>query len=201
MKTIILLILFSLSLIACNQNLKSNDKSAPDSKKENGLSVAEDGIKKSNSVVKASNDSIKTYTIDKKLVKKIFLQFLPSISGGRKLNVADQWDGYEITLADINGDNLIDAVVYYSLEPTMDDAGGGNAILYLPGLVAYINTGKNLIMADHTDDFYAEGLTKIMNGVIFLEGHDYAIDDPRCCPSIKTTIKFVLKNNKLTLLK
>lgn len=201
MKTIILLIVFSLSLIACNQNPKSNDKSTPDSKKENGLSVAEEGIKRQNSVANASNDSIKTYAIDKELVKKTFLQFLPSISGGRKLNAADKWDGYEITLADINGDNLIDAVVYYSLEPTMDDAGGGNAILYLPGLVAYINTGKNLIMADHTDDFYAEGLTKIINGVIFLEGHDYANDDPRCCPSIKTTTKIILRNNKLTLLK
>lgn len=198
MKTIILLILFSLLLIACNQNPKSDDKSALDSKNGNGLSVEEDRIKKSNLVTKASNDSIKTYAIDKELVKKSFLQFLPSISGGLKLNAADKWDGYAIALGDINGDNLIDAVVYYSLEPTMDD---GNAILYLPGLVAYINTGKNLIMADHTDDFFAEGLTKIMNGVIFLEGHDYANDDPHCCPSIKTTIKFVLKNNKLTLLK
>ncbi|MCX6313593.1 MAG: hypothetical protein NTX08_02515 [Sphingobacteriales bacterium] len=193
LKLVTFILTFGLLLNSCLSN-----------KKEQQLGENE-GVKKelgkTDTTNVASKKATEIYLVDKSEVKKLFLQYLPKISGGRKLNAADKWDGYEITLADINGDNLVDAVVYYSLEPTMDDAGGGNAILYLPGLVAYINTGKNLIMADHTDDFYAEGLTKIINGVIFLEGHDYANDDPRCCPSIKTTMKFVLKNNKLRLLK
>ena len=195
LKLAILVFTFAFFLASCHSNKKEQqlaEKESEGVKKEVG---------KTDTINNTSKKATEIYIVDESEVKKLFLQYLPKISGGRKLNVADKWDGYEIALGDINGDNLIDAIVYYSLEPTMDDAGGGNAILYLPGLVAYINTGKNLIMADHTDDFYAEGLTKIMNGVIFLAGHDYANDDPRCCPSIKTTIKFALKNNKLTLLK
>lgn len=187
LKLATLIFTFGFFLASCHSNKKEQQLA----EKEN------EGVKKevgkTDTINNTSKKGTEIYLVDKSEVKKLFLQYLPKISGGRKLNVADKWDGYEIALGDINGDNLIDAAVYYSLEPAIDDAGGGNAILYLPGLVAYINTGKNLIMVDHTDDFYAGGLTKIMNGVIFLEGHDYAIDDPRCCPSIKTTIKFGLK--------
>ena len=195
LKLIALILISGLYLNSCQSNSKKKQLV------EDGKELLKKELSKNEIDSINSKKASEIFIVDKSVVKKLFLQYLPIISGGRKLNVADKWDGYEIALGDINGDNLIDAVVYYSLEPAIDDAGGGNAILYLPGLVAYINTGKNLIMTDHTDDFYAEGLTKIMNGVIFLEGHDYAIDDPRCCPSIKTTIKFVLKNNKLTLLK
>lgn len=143
----------------------------------------------------------KEFTVDHAIVKSAFKNYLTSISGGRKLSTSI------IKLGDLNGDNLIDAVIDYGLEPTLEDnGGGGNAIGEIAGLIAYINTGQNLTVADHSEEFGGNfgsrnGLVKINNGVIFLEGMDYGDDDPRCCPSIKTTTKIVLRNNKLVQIK
>lgn len=81
-----------------------------------------------------------------------------------------------------------------------------DAVGELPGLIAFTNTGENLTIADHSENFAGNfgsrnELKSINNGVIFLEGHEYADDDPRCCPSIKTKTKIVLRDNKLIELK
>ena len=125
------------------------------------------------------------------------MKYASSISGGRALSTT------VIKLGDLNGDNLTDAVVDYGFFPTYDDnGGGGNAVSEWPGLVAFVNTGQTLIIADHSERFGGNfgarnELTRITDGIIFLEGLDYDDADPRCCPSIKTTTKIVLRNNKL----
>jgi hypothetical protein len=63
-----------------------------------------------------------------------------------------------------------------------------------------------LTISDHSEEFGGNfgsrnELKKISNGVIFLEGLEYAEDDARCCPTLKTTTKLVLRNNKITEMK
>ncbi|WP_299825996.1 serine/threonine-protein kinase [uncultured Pontibacter sp.] len=143
------------------------------------------------------------FVVGKSVVEKAFLQYLPDISGGRNLLELEAYEGkkYKILVGDLNGDGLQDGIVDYSLEPTFEDTGGGNAIGALPGLVAFINTGNKLTIADHSEEFnYMYKISKINNGVIFLEGFEYAEDDARCCPSIEVTKKLVLRNDKLTSL-
>lgn len=134
-------------------------------------------------------------------VKNRFLEYLPNISGGRKLN------NFIIELGDLNGDGSTDGVVDYSLEPTWEDnGGGGNAISEISGIIIFVNSGNAFTIADHSDEFGGNfgsrnELKRINNGVIFLEGLDYKEEDPRCCPSLMTTTKLILRNNKITELK
>lgn len=134
-------------------------------------------------------------------LEKTFLEYLPDISGGRKLN------NFIIKFGDLNGDGLIDSVVDYSLEPTWEDnGGGGNAISEISGIIIFVNSGNAFTIADHSDEFGGNfgsrnELKRIDNGVIFLEGLDYTEDDPRCCPTMMTTTKLILSNNKITKLK
>jgi hypothetical protein len=134
-------------------------------------------------------------------LEKTFLEYLPDISGGRKLN------NFIIKFGDLNGDGLIDSVVDYSLEPTWEDnGGGGNAISEISGIIIFVNSGNAFTIADHSDEFGGNfgsrnELKRIDNGVIFLEGLDYTDDDPRCCPTMMTTTKLILSNNKITKLK
>ena len=166
-------------------------------------------LKKENKLLKNELDSIlilqnidtAVFKVDQTIVKEIFLKFLPKFSGGRNLSTCI------IKTGDLNGDSLIDAVVDYGLEPTWEDnGGGGNAISEISGLVAFINNGKTLIVADHTEEFCGNfgsrnELKKIKNGIIYLDGYSYADDDPRCCPSIQNTTKLGLINNKVIEIK
>lgn len=145
-------------------------------------------------------DSIAGFNL-KSDVKNTFLEYLPNISGGRKLN------NFIIELGDLNGDGSTDGVVDYSLEPTWEDnGGGGNAISEISGIIIFVNSGNAFTIADHSDEFGGNfgsrnELKRINNGVIFLEGLDYKEEDPRCCPSLMTTTKLILRNNKITELK
>lgn len=167
--------------------------------KENELLKKELG--KSDNSMNSNIVGEKQFTVDEALVKSTFMKYLPKISGERELFSS------MIKLGDINGDNLIDGVVVYGLEPTYEDnGGGGNAIGVIPGLVAFINTGQALTIDDHSGEFgrnFGPGnqLKKISKGVIFLEGQEYSDEDPRCCPSITTSIKIVLKNSRLVKIK
>ena len=154
-------------------------------------------------IIKPGDSELSTsFVWNEGIVEKTFLEYLPSIAGNRVLNRSPQspdGKGYKIVLGDLNGDGLTDAVVAYSLEATLDDTGGGgNAIGEISGLLAYINTSKDIILADHSRAFAMSSLTKITDGTIILEGLIHGENDPRCCPSIKTTTRVVLKDNKLT---
>lgn len=146
------------------------------------------------------------FTITKAIVKKAFLEYLPDISDGKKLNSyfeTKDGTGFKIVIGDLNGDGLNDAVVDYSLDPANE--GDGHAISEISGLVTFINSGKALVITDHSANFGGNfgsrnDLKKINNGVIILEGKDYSENDPRCCPSVKTTTELVLRDGKLTKL-
>lgn len=192
---LILLLIMSSGLFSCNNN--SEQGSQVQTLKDSGSLQHADSI-----VNRQGNEA---FILNEEVVRKAFLEYLPDISDGRSLNKysLDTDDkGYKILIGDLNGDNLPDGVVDYSLEPTLEDnGGGGNAVAEIPGLIAFVNTGRGIIIADHSESFSLTSLKKINNGVIILEGLAYASDDPRCCPSIKTTTKVVLRNNKLIELK
>lgn len=196
------ILLLTIIFFACQNSDKEKQLAEKEKEllqKENELLKKELGKRDTSMTVTKTEE--KQFKVDQALVKSAFMKYLPNISGGRKLSTSI------IKLGDLNGDNLVDAVVDYGLEPTYDDnGGGGNAIGEIPGLVAFINTGQALTIADHSEEFGGNfgsrnELKKINNGVIFLEGLEYSDDDPRCCPSIKTTTKVVLRNNKLERLK
>jgi hypothetical protein len=201
-------LLIGLFLGSCQSTNKEQQLSEKENellRRENELLKKEKGNR--DSLNNEQTENSKTFVIDKKIVRDAFLKYLPDIADGRKLNSfwkTDDGNGYKILIGDLNGDNLFDGIVSYSLEPTLDDnGGGGNAISEIPGIVVFLNTGKNITIADHTEDFGGarNELKKISNGVIILEGLDYADDDARCCPTLKTQTKIVLRNNKLTELK
>ena len=133
--------------------------------KENELLKKE--LRQSDTLITTASNEEKQFTVNKALVKTVFMKYLPNISDGRKLSTTI------IKLGDLNGDNLVDAIVDYGLEPTYEDnGGGGNAIGEIPGIVAFINTGQTLNIADHSEEFGGNfgsrnELTKISNGVIF----------------------------------
>src|ERR1700704_905363 len=96
-------------------------------------------LEKNQSAASDSSKNNTAFRIDTAIVRKAFLAFLPQVSGNRDLN------RFTILLGDINADGITDAVVDYSLEPTVEDnGGGGNAISEIPGVIAFINTGKSL---------------------------------------------------------
>jgi len=205
MKTIIIILAFaSIVFNSCGDATTSTKEKQLAEKEKELLRKENDLLKKelvkTDTSTNAAITAEKQFTVDKALVKAAFMKYLPKISGGRKLSTCI------IKLGDLNGDNLIDAVVDYGLEPTFDDnGGGGNALSEIPGLVAFVNTGQALTVADHSEEFggnkYSRNeLKKISNGVIFLEGLDYSDDDPLYSPSLKTTTKIVLRNNKFVKL-
>jgi serine/threonine protein kinase len=135
--------------------------------------------------------------ISEDIVKNKFFDYLKNISDDRELS------NYTIKLGDLNGDNLLDAVVNFTLYPSVEERNEiGNSILEFPGLITFINTGKNLKIVDHSESFGGiKGinleLKNISNGVIILEGKDYQDSDAMCCPSLFVRKRIVLRNDKL----
>jgi len=188
--------------LACQNSTKEQQLAEKEKEllqRENELLKKELG--KTDSIFDKTKIEASAFFVDQSVVKKSFLEYLPNISGGRKLSNS------VIKLGDLNADGLIDGVVDYGLEPTWEDnGGGGNAISEIPGIIVFVNSGKALTVVDHSEEFGGNfgsrnELKKISNGVIFLEGLEYAEDDARCCPTLKTTTKLVLRNNKITKLK
>ena len=151
-------------------------------------------------VEKAIDDKTKEeelVEINEDFVKSKFFEYLKNISDNRELS------NYTIKLGDLNGDNLLDAVVNFSQYPTVEERNEiGNSMLEFPGIITFINTGKNLRIVDHSESFGGiKGinleLKNISNGVIILEGKDYQDSDAMCCPSLFVRKRIVLRNDKL----
>lgn len=137
------------------------------------------------------------FEVTESVVKTAFLALGPDIDRGLG------FQSHKIVLGDLNGDDKIDAVVDYSL--AVEKGNTGNMGSAFSGLVAFVNTGKKLMVADHTEKFSdfgntAKSVSAIKSGVIVLEGLDQGPEDARCCPSIHTKVRLVLRAGKLTKL-
>lgn len=121
-----------------------------------------------------------------KLAMKQFEEYLP--------NILKTYDGVidlqEPNVGDFTGDGIDDVAVYWDIVPE-----GGNALIG-QGLSLYRNDGHKVkVIAGYEPD-YLFAFDTIKNGKIIVEKLEYAEEDGRCCPSIKTSHALTIKGNK-----
>jgi hypothetical protein len=110
-------------------------------------------------------------------------------------------NGYEskgnrsVVTGDLNHDGVPDVAVLYTLE---GQNGTNNYVQYL---AVFIREKGRLMHAAHTPvggKYYRSiKLTAIRDNVMIFKTFDYAASDPRCCPSIEGTTKYVLSGGVL----
>ena len=99
----------------------------------------------------------------------------------------------DVRFADITGDGVEEALLYYTLT-----AKGGNAITG-SGIVLYKISGSKLeFMLDYNMD--GAVIKSIKDGQLNCVKYEYAADDPNCCPSKKKPFKLIYENNKLNFI-
>jgi hypothetical protein len=118
---------------------------------------------------------------------------------------ASKEDGYEpkeirtIVKGDLNHDGVADVAVLYTLE---GPSGTNN---YVQHLAVFVRVEGRLVPAAETPvggKYYrAIELTGIKDNVMLFKTTDYAESDPRCCPSIEGTTRYVLRGGGLKELK
>jgi len=123
-----------------------------------------------------------------KLATAQFEAYLPKILESHEAGI----DLQEPITGDFTGDGIDDVAIYFSLSPK----DGGNALVG-QGLTLYQNDGKRVkVIAGYEPD-YLFSFTKISNGKIYVEKLEYAEEDGRCCPSIKTEHILTISGNKV----
>ena len=139
---------------------------------------------------------------DESFLKKKHLKYLAPKLKGRNL-------GRTVIFGDLNGDGIKDAFIDWCVEATDDDrfAGGGNALMFLScideGFSVYIRKGGEYVLTTNkskdsfTDYDFSYQANKIINGKIICSTNKYANNDPRCCPSLVSTIYLIFKDNKI----
>jgi hypothetical protein len=94
---------------------------------------------------------------------------------------------------DLNGDGLIDGIIGYScgFKGNLGNASAGS------GWAIFVSNGKELKFIGTCENFADCSADSIRSGLIYGVQYEYAANDPRCCPSLKTPIKLKLKNKTL----
>lgn len=123
-----------------------------------------------------------------KLATAQFEAYLPKILKSHDARI----DLQEPVTGDFTGDGIDDVAIYFSLSPK----DGGNALVG-QGLTLYKNDGKSVKVIAGFEPDYLFSFTKISNGKIYVEILEYAEDDGRCCPSIKTEHILTISGNKV----
>ena len=100
-----------------------------------------------------------------------------------------------VVKGDLNGDGVPDIAVLYTLE------GQFKTNNYVQHLAVFVRLKGRLVHAAHTPvggkNYRAIELTGIKNNVMEFKTTDYAEGDPRCCPSIEGTTRYVLTGGAL----
>ena len=112
-----------------------------------------------------------------KLATAQFEAYLPKILESHDAAI----DLQEAVTGDFTGDGIDDVAIYFSLSPK----GGGNALVG-QGLTLYQNDGRRVKVIAGFEPDYLFSFTKISGGKIYVEKLEYADEDGRCCPSIRT---------------
>lgn len=123
-----------------------------------------------------------------KLATAQFEAYLPKILASHKAAI----DLQEPVTGDFTGDGIDDVAIYFSLSPK----DGGNALVG-QGLTLYQNDGRRVKVIAGFEPDYLFSFTKISNGKIYVEKLEYAEEDGRCCPSIKTEHILTISGNKV----
>ena len=181
MKKIIGFLCLTVILTACNKSERKGNKN-DELKEKKQLSQEQ----KTHSEEAKSSENRISKDEAVKLAMKQFDDYLP--------NILKTYDGV-IDLqvpntGDFTGDGIEDIAIYWNIAPE-----GGNAIIG-QGLSLYKNDGKTVkVIAGYEPD-YLFAFDTIKNGKIIVERLEYAEEDGRCCPSIKTKHALTIKGNK-----
>lgn len=181
MKKIIGLLCLTVIFTACN---KSESKGNKNDELKEGKQLSQEQKTHSEEAKSSENRISKDEAV--KLAMKQFDDYLP--------NILKTYDGV-IDLqvpntGDFTGDGIEDVAIYWNIAPE-----GGNAIIG-QGLSLYKNDGKTVkVIAGYEPD-YLFAFDTIKNGKIIVERLEYAEEDGRCCPSIKTKHALTIKGNK-----
>lgn len=180
MKNRLFLLLFSTLIInGCENSQKE---------KELNLREREVTLKEKELALKSHSTNKQLTTNDAvRIAERKFNAYLPKIleSHDAILDLQQSYTG------DFTGDGIEDVAIYYSLAPS----GGGNAIVG-QGLSLYENKGNDVkVIAGYEPD-YLFGFDRISNGRIYVEKLEYAENDGRCCPSIKTEHTLTISGSK-----
>jgi hypothetical protein len=178
----ILLALIVVTFIGCNNPNSQKEKELQLKEKELMLKEKELDLKKveSNKNHHSTNDAVK-------IAEDQFRKYLPNIlkSHDAILDLQQSYTG------DFTGDGIEDVAIYFSLA----SKDGGNAIVG-QGLSLYQNTGTTVkVIAGYEPD-YLFRFDKISNGKIYVEKLEYAENDGRCCPSIKSEHVLTISGGK-----
>lgn len=180
-KKYIFLYFVSVNIISCENSVKQRELEL----KEKELELKEKEL-----YLRENNISTKSLTIEdaKKIAEKQFERYLPKILESHEaiLDVQESFTG------DFTGDGIEDIAIYFCLAPS----NGGNAIVG-QGLSLYQNNGKEVSVIAGYEPKYLFNFNRIYNGNLFVEKLEYAENDGRCCPSIKTDIKLKVIGNKV----
>lgn len=90
---------------------------------------------------------------------------------------------------DLNDDGLEDALVLY----TVEGQWGSNSSSQT--LAAFIRTPDGWQFGNRMDVGQVTGIKPLGSGVFALESLDYAEDDPRCCPSLEKSVRYIWKGH------
>jgi hypothetical protein len=92
---------------------------------------------------------------------------------------------------DLNGDGVEDAAVILA-----ESSGGSGVFIYLAAVVEQNGEPVNVATILLGDRVQPESLL-VEAGLILFQGATHAPDDPMCCPSLKTTMKYQLQDGEL----
>jgi|LakMenEpi03Aug12_release.lakeMendotaPanAssembly.Ray.scaffolds.fasta_scaffold1044764_1 hypothetical protein len=163
-------VLFALTSCNNSNNLKEKELEL----KEKELMLREQELKSKNLEPNESNISTNDAV---RIAENQFRKYLPKILESHEA-ILDLQQSYT---GDFTGDGIEDIAIYFSLAPRE----GGNAIVG-QGLSLYQNNGISVkVIAGYEPD-YLFSFDKISGGNIYVEKLEYAENDGRCCPSIKT---------------
>lgn len=164
------IILFSFALTNCNN-----------SKSEKQLELNEEVLPTKEIQIDRQKISINDAI---RLAEKQFENYLPKILESHDATLGDQ----KTYTGDFTGDGIEDVVIYFSLD------GEGNTSVG-QGLTLYQNSGYDVkVIAGYEPDTLFS-FDKISNGNIYVKQLEFAEDDARCCPSIKTEHIITISGN------
>ncbi len=99
------------------------------------------------------------------------------------------FNGKNEHVVDIDGDNLNDVLIDYSLAPEMGNITEG-------GLLLYLNKKDKMEAVTRMEPPFQYEFKEISKGLLILTKLEYADEDPRCCPSIRTDKFFQFSDGK-----
>lgn len=182
MKKILGILFLTAILVSCNKSDHKGQQKNEPKESQSSSSKKEQKLKEGKSLKHriSKEEAVQS-------AMKQFEKYLPKILKTYDAAI----DLQEPFVGDFTGDGIEDVAIYWSLSPQ----GGGNALVG-QGISLYKNDGHKVkVIAGYEPD-YLFAFDKISNGKIIVEKLEYAEEDGRCCPSIKTRHELTISGNK-----